>query len=122
MHASAATAVGGAPVVFRGRMEKAGHRFHQMECQLNSSSASPGIQWTGSARSGRCGRALQLRLPFSDDDSRGVRFELRAFVPAHSVWPYEPAGSRPLFVHWPLNDDRPGIAGAVGTAEMRDCS
>ena len=35
---------------------------------------------------------------FSDDDSRGVRFRFRAFVPAQSDWPYEPGGSRPVAV------------------------
>ena len=35
---------------------------------------------------------------FSDDDSRGIRFQLRAFVPAAAGWPYEPATSRPAFV------------------------
>jgi hypothetical protein len=35
---------------------------------------------------------------FSDDDSRGVRFQFRAFAPAQDGWPYEPAGSRPVVV------------------------
>ena len=35
---------------------------------------------------------------FSDDDSRGVRFQFRAFAPAQAGWPYEPAASRPVAV------------------------
>ena len=35
---------------------------------------------------------------FSDDDSRGVRFQFRAYAPAQSDWPYEPGSSRPVAV------------------------
>ena len=35
---------------------------------------------------------------FSDDDSAGVRFLFRAFVPATGDWPFVPATSRPLAV------------------------
>ena len=42
---------------------------------------------------------------FSDDDSRGVRFRFRAFVPTQRDWPYEPGGSRPVAVRGHL---RPG--------------
>ncbi len=35
---------------------------------------------------------------FSDDDSRGVRFQFRAYAPAQADWPYEPAGSLPVSV------------------------
>ena len=36
---------------------------------------------------------------FSDDDSAGVRFLFRAFVPATGGWPFAPATSRPLAGH-----------------------
>jgi hypothetical protein len=35
---------------------------------------------------------------FSDDDSRGVRFQFRAYAPAQSDWPYEPGSSGPVAV------------------------
>ena len=35
---------------------------------------------------------------FSDDDSRGVRFQFRAHVPGREGWPYEPASSRPVSI------------------------
>ena len=35
---------------------------------------------------------------FSDDDSRGVRFLFRAYVPSQDDWPYEPGGSLPVAV------------------------
>jgi len=35
---------------------------------------------------------------FSDDDSRGVRFQFRAYVNGREGWPYEPAYSRPIAV------------------------
>ena len=35
---------------------------------------------------------------FSDDDSRGARFQFRAYLPADENWPYAPAGSRPVLV------------------------
>ena len=44
--------------------------------------------------------AGRFRYPysFSDDDSAGVRFLFRAFVPATGGWPFAPATSRPLAV------------------------
>jgi hypothetical protein len=35
---------------------------------------------------------------FSDDDSRGVRFQFRAYVKGREGWPYEPGASRPVMV------------------------
>ena len=35
---------------------------------------------------------------FSDDDSRDIRFQFRAYAPAQDGWPYEPAASKPVFV------------------------
>jgi hypothetical protein len=41
---------------------------------------------------------FRYRYAFSDDDSRGIRFQFRAYAPAQNDWPYEPAASRPVFV------------------------
>jgi hypothetical protein len=35
---------------------------------------------------------------FSDDDSRGARFQFRAFASAQNDWPYEPGSSGPVAV------------------------
>ena len=58
----------------------------------SSSSASPARAWT-EFRTVQTDAHGRFRYPyrFSDDDSRGVRFQFRAFVPAQDDWPYEPA-------------------------------
>jgi hypothetical protein len=35
---------------------------------------------------------------FSDDDSRGIRFQFRAYVKGREGWPYGPGTSRPVSV------------------------
>ncbi len=49
------------------------------------------VQTDGSGR-------FRYAYEFSDDDSRGIRFQFRAFAPAQDGWPYEPAVSRPVSV------------------------
>ena len=58
-----------------------------------------GLPWSEfrTVRTDRRGR-FRYAYRFSDDDSRGVRFRFRAFVPKQSDWPYEPGGSRPVAV------------------------
>jgi hypothetical protein len=100
LRASASTAqVGGAPVVFSGRL-----------APLGASTASRGrsIQLQFRLRGGawsefrtvrtRAGGRFRFPYAFSDDDSRGVRFQFRAYVPAQEGWPYESAASRPVLV------------------------
>lgn len=99
MRASAASAtVGGRPLVFSGAVEDAGSippNGKSVELQFHL----PGIPWS-EFRTVRTNAEGRFRYPyrFSDDDSRGARFQFRAFVPAESEWPYEPASSRPVFV------------------------
>ena len=59
----------------------------------------PGLPWTEfrTVQTNRRGR-FRYAYRFSDDDSRGVRFLFRAFVPTQSDWPYEPGGSLPVAV------------------------
>ena len=54
-----------------------------------------GMPWSEfrTVRTDRHGR-FRYAYRFSDDDSRGVRFQFRAYAPAQAGWPYEPAGSR----------------------------
>jgi hypothetical protein len=98
--ASAASAkVGGAPVVFRGKVAAgkgeipAGGESVEMQFKL------PGLPWTEfhTVKTNRRGR-FRYAYRFSDDDSRGVRFQFRAYVPEQENWPYEPGGSRPVLV------------------------
>lgn len=92
---SAAT-VGGRPVVFRGRVGgdiPPGGKYVQLQFRL------PGLRWTEfrTVRTDARGR-FRHAYRFSDDDSRGVRFQFRAFASAQDDWPYEPVGSRPVAV------------------------
>jgi len=96
---SAAAEVGGAPVVFHGRVAAppgtipAGGLSVQLQFRL------PGLRWTEfrSVQTDNRGR-FRYAYRFSDDDSRGVRFLFRAHVPAQGDWPYEPGSSPPVAV------------------------
>jgi hypothetical protein len=92
----AVAAVGGRPVIFRGGVAgeiPPGGKYVQLQFRL------PGQRWTEfrTLRTDARGR-FRYAYRFSDDDSRGVRFQFRAFAPAQDDWPYEPAGSRPVAV------------------------
>jgi hypothetical protein len=98
--ASAATAtIGGAPLVFRGRLVApqevipAGGRSVQLQFRL------PGLPWAEfrTVQTNRRGR-FRYAYRFSDDDSRGARFQFRAYAPAQEGWPYEPGSSHPVLV------------------------
>ncbi|HEX5713539.1 MAG TPA: hypothetical protein VFX85_09525 [Solirubrobacterales bacterium] len=99
MHPSSAMArIGGAPVVFRGRLADpatvpAGGLPVELQFRL------PGREWSEfrTVQSDGSGR-FRYAYSFSDDDSRGIRFQFRAFVPSAAGWPYEAASSRPVFV------------------------
>jgi hypothetical protein len=91
--------VGGRPVVFAGRVTSpygalpAEGKLVELQFRL------PGLAWSEfrTVRTDRRGR-FRYAYRFADDDSRGVRFEFRAYAPAQGGWPYEPAGSRPVAV------------------------
>jgi hypothetical protein len=100
LQASASLArVGGAPLVFRGRVAAPpaaippGGKSVQLQFRL------PGLPWT-EFRTVQTDRNGRFRYPyrFSDDDSRGIRFQFRAYAPAQDDWPYEPGGSGPVAV------------------------
>jgi hypothetical protein len=95
---SAVARVGGPPLVFRGRVLPteaipAGGKAVQLQFRL------AGRAWSEfrTVQTDRRGR-FRYAYRFSDDDSRGVRFQFRAYAPAQENWPYEPAGSRPVIV------------------------
>jgi hypothetical protein len=100
LRASTARArVGGAPVVFRGRILHPEARIPARGLPVQLEFRLPGTPWTEfrTLQSDSSGR-FAYPYSFTDDDSAGVRFLFRAFVPATGGWPFAPATSRPLAV------------------------
>lgn len=90
--------VGGAPLVFRGRVapaEAIPARGKSVQLQFRL----PGLPWS-EFRTLQTNRRGYFRYAyrFSDDDSRGARFQFRAYAPAQENWPYEPVSSQPVSV------------------------
>lgn len=91
--------VGGQPIVFRGEVGATGAavpadgKIVQLQFRL------PGLPWSGfrSVRTNARGR-FRYAYRFADDDSRGARFQFRAFAPAQANWPYKQASSKPVAV------------------------
>jgi hypothetical protein len=97
--ASAATArVGGRPIVFSGKVMRRGATTVAglpVELQFRFR----GGDWSEfrTVETDAHGR-FRYRYRFSDDDSRGIRFQFRAHVKGREGWPYGPGTSRPLKV------------------------
>jgi hypothetical protein len=91
--------VGGAPVVFRGRVVHPEARIPPTGLPVQLEFRLPGMAWS-EFRTLQTDSAGRFAYPysFSDDDSAGVRFFFRAFVPATGNWAFAPATSRPLAV------------------------
>lgn len=91
--------VGGAPLVFRGAVAGAERTAPAEGVAVQLQFRLGRGRWSEfrSVRTDRHGR-FRYAYRFSDDDSRGVRFQFRAYVPAQDGWPYEPGGSRPVIV------------------------
>ncbi|HEY0280431.1 MAG TPA: hypothetical protein VGC32_19360 [Solirubrobacterales bacterium] len=89
--------VGGAPVVFKGRIVHPEAPIPARGLPVELEFRLPGMPWT-EFRTVQGDAAGHFTYPYSfnDDDSAGVRFLFRAFVPATSGWPFVPATSRPL--------------------------
>lgn len=100
LRASAKVAkVGGAPIVFSGRVARAGTAPLEEGLPVELQFRYPGAGWSG-FRTVQTNARGRFRYPyrFSDDDSRGIRFRFRAYVKGRERWPYEPATSRPISV------------------------
>jgi hypothetical protein len=100
LHVSAAKArIGGRPIVFSGRIGSAGASVPVAGKAVQLEFRLAGLPWSEfrTVRSNRAGR-FRYAYRFSDDDSRGVRFQFRAYAPAQAGWPFEPAGSLPVAV------------------------
>jgi hypothetical protein len=91
--------IGGSPLVFRGKVASEGAAMPKDGKVVQLQFRLPGLPWSEfrSVRSGPNGR-FRYAYRFSDDDSRGVRFQFRAYAPAQAGWPFEPAGSLPVSV------------------------
>ena len=100
LRASAAAArVGGAPIVFSGSVDPAGVAEPREGLPVELQFRYPGAGWSEfrTVETSPAGR-FRYAYRFSDDDSRGVRFQFRAYVKGREGWPYEPAYSRPVAV------------------------
>jgi hypothetical protein len=101
LRSSAPTArVGGRPVVFNGMVGRRGAATNaatglQIELQFRFR----GGAWSEfrTVEADARGR-FRYRYRFSDDDSRGVRFQFRAYAKGREGWPYGPGTSRPVSV------------------------
>jgi hypothetical protein len=91
--------IGGRPVTFRGRVDDLGAPIPPRGRPLELQFRLRGGEWSAfrTVQTDSRGR-FSYPYVFSDDDSRGVRFQFRAYAPPQSGWPYEAATSRPIFV------------------------
>jgi hypothetical protein len=91
--------VGGRPVVFRGRVVGRGASIPADGKAVRLQFRLPGLPWSEfrTIRTDPHGY-FRYAYRFADDDSRGVRFQFRAYAPAQAGWPFEPAGSPPVAV------------------------
>ncbi|HET7121312.1 MAG TPA: hypothetical protein VFI17_08705 [Solirubrobacterales bacterium] len=96
---SAVARIGRAPVVFSGQVALGDAAPPRGGLQVELQFRYPGAEWS-EFRTVQTDARGHFRYPysFSDDDSRGVRFQFRAFVAAAADWPYGAAYSRPVFV------------------------
>ena len=100
LRSSAAVAtIGGPPLVFRGRLVAPRDAIPPAGRSVQLQFRLPGLPWAEfrTVQTDARGR-FRYAYRFSDDDSRGARFQFRAYAPAQEDWPYEPAGSRPILV------------------------
>ncbi|MGE5283307.1 MAG: hypothetical protein ACM3N0_13495 [Chloroflexota bacterium] len=92
--------VGGRPIVFSGRVRAPGAaRAAGGGAPVQLQFRLPGMRWSEFRTVQANGRGrFRYAYRFADDDSRGVRFQFRAFVAARAGWPFAPAGSPPVKV------------------------
>jgi hypothetical protein len=96
---SAIAGVGGRPVVFSGKVAAGGAPIPPDGKTVQLQFRLPGLPWSEfrTVHTDARGR-FRYAYRFADDDSRGVRFQFRAFAPTQAGWPYQPANSRPVAV------------------------
>ncbi|HXS46175.1 MAG TPA: hypothetical protein VN756_01785, partial [Solirubrobacterales bacterium] len=86
-------------LIFRGRVIAAPGTVPDAGKAVQLQFRVPGLAWAEfrTIQTDRRGR-FRYAYSFSDDDSRGARFQFRAYAPTQDDWPYEPGGSRPVIV------------------------
>jgi hypothetical protein len=91
--------IGGAPLIFWGQVAAPSRATHFDGVSVQLQFRLPGLPWDEfrTVQTDARGR-FRYAYRFSDDDSRGARFQFRAYAPAQDGWPYEPGGSRPIVV------------------------
>lgn len=91
--------IGGAPVVFSGQIGGAEARIPAEGRPVELQFRVGDTPWS-EFRTVQTDARGRFRYPysFSDDDSRGVRFQFRAYAPPQPGWPYAPGVSRPIAV------------------------
>jgi hypothetical protein len=91
--------IGGKPIVFSGTVRALGAEGAVRGLPVELQFRYPGAGWSGfrTVEADRRGR-FRYAYRFSDDDSREVRFQFRAYVKGREGWPYEPGSSRPVTV------------------------
>jgi hypothetical protein len=96
---STVASVGGRPVVFRGGVAANGTAIPAEGKTVQLQFRLPGLPWSEfrTIHTDPHGH-FHYAYRFADDDSRGVRFQFRAYAPAQAGWPFEPAGSLPVQV------------------------
>jgi uncharacterized Zn-binding protein involved in type VI secretion len=96
---SAVARIGGQPVVFRGGVAANGATIPAEGKTVQLQFRLAGGPWSEfrTIRTDPHGH-FRYAYRFADDDSRGERFQFRAYAPAQAGWPFEPAGSLPVQV------------------------
>lgn len=96
---SAIAEIGGRPVVFSGRVFSRGAEIPAGGKAIELQFRLAGLPWSEfrTVRTDGSGR-FRYAYRFADDDSRGVRFQFRAYAPAQTGWPFRPAGSMPVLI------------------------
>jgi hypothetical protein len=101
LRASARAArVGGKPIVFSGKVARRGAGAAAIDgLPVELQFRFRGGAWSEfrTVEADARGR-FHYRYRFSDDDSRGVRFQFRAYIKGREGWPYGPGTSRPVSV------------------------
>jgi hypothetical protein len=96
---TSAARIGGEPMIFSGRLLADEAAIPRTGRPIQLQFRVPGGTWT-EFRTVQTDRSGRFRYPyaFTDDDSRGIRFQFRAASPEQAGWPYRPAASAPVSV------------------------
>lgn len=96
---TSAARIGGEPVIFSGRLLADEATIPRTGRPIQLEFRVPGGAWS-EFRTVQTDRRGRFRYPyaFTDDDSRGIRFQFRAVSPEQSDFPYRPAASAPVNV------------------------